>query len=109
MERSFEGRFLRGAVPQSVVKRARDLVFLRISFALNLGVTETYACCDSCWGGHQISSGRGLGRPAPFPEAGLGEAWVLGNGRCSGERGGFWPSEPGRDCSRSASSLKFAT
>lgn len=41
MEGSFEGRSLRGAVPQSVVKGAGDLVFLRISFALNLGVTET--------------------------------------------------------------------
>lgn len=39
MEGSFEGRSLRGAVPKSVVNRAGDLVFLRISFALNLGVT----------------------------------------------------------------------
>lgn len=41
MEGSFEGRSLRGAVPHSALKRARDLAFLRISFVLNLGVTGT--------------------------------------------------------------------
>lgn len=61
--------------PHSVMKRAEGLA-LRISFSLNLGVTEASTCCDSCLGGgQQISSGRGLSRPSPFPEAGPGLTW----------------------------------